>query len=258
MGSPNLSPALPANNSSLNLTLTGMNSTLAGVPLSVPPGSGDQSVIIQNGTNLSAGSVATDINATKTGNDTPLSSPNTTPVMNTTSSPLLPVQSLPVNQTSVTPVSTSMPQQNSTSTTSTTSTSGNNTTSSLVTNITLEKNNTSMNSSLISPPSGNITQVVVPVSTSAPVMNATNTNGTSGSVNLTPLPGFSVIPRDLNGDGRYEDLNGNGVVDLQDPTLFFNNFDWIKTNLPNQAFDFNGNGVLDYGDINVLFKEASG
>ncbi|MDD1730449.1 MAG: hypothetical protein LUQ50_15450 [Methanospirillum sp.] len=84
----------------------------------------------------------------------------------------------------------------------------------------------------------------------------TNTT-VSGNVSSTTLPGSVHPPVDLNGDGKYEDLNGNGKIDLQDPTIFFNNFDWIKINLPNPAFDFNGNGAMDFGDINALFEEAS-
>ena len=85
-------------------------------------------------------------------------------------------------------------------------------------------------------------------------------NGSANlSVNTTlvPIPGFVQIPGDPDRDGKYEDLNGNGKIDLQDPPILFNNFDWIKANLPHQAFDFNGNGVLDYGDITALFEEAS-
>ncbi|WP_319578658.1 hypothetical protein [uncultured Methanospirillum sp.] len=98
----------------------------------------------------------------------------------------------------------------------------------------------------------------------SPAINLTAGNNTvNGSANLSvnttlvPIPGFVQIPGDPDSDGKYEDLNGNGKIDLQDPPILFNNFDWIKANLPNQAFDFNGNGVLDYGDITALFEEAS-
>ncbi len=100
--------------------------------------------------------------------------------------------------------------------------------------------------------------------TPSPFINQTAGNKTvNGSANITanttlvPIPGSVQIPGDPDNDGKYEDLNGNGKIDLQDPPILFNNFDWIKANLPNQAFDFNGNGVLDYGDITALFEEAS-
>lgn len=106
----------------------------------------------------------------------------------------------------------------------------------------------------------NKTPAVLPTGTGMSAVNSTVQVNLSinGNVTLKPLPGSAFLPGDPDGDGKYEDLNGNGKVDLQDPTIFFNNFDWIQTNLPNQAFDFNGNGVLDFGDINALFKEASG
>jgi len=98
----------------------------------------------------------------------------------------------------------------------------------------------------------------------SPAINQTSGNSTvNGSANisvnttLVPIPGFVQISGDPDHDGKYEDLNGNGKIDLQDPPILFNNLDWIKANLPNQAFDFNGNGGLDYGDITALFEEAS-
>lgn len=83
----------------------------------------------------------------------------------------------------------------------------------------------------------------------------------SSSVNLSvpiAIPGFNATPGDPDGDGRYEDLNGNGKTDLQDPPIFFTNIDWIKDHEPTRAFDFNGNGAIDFGDISALFEEASG
>ena len=109
--------------------------------------------------------------------------------------------------------------------------------------------NSSENKTLVIPP---------PVINQTPGNTTVHTNLTiSSNATLVAIPGFVQIPGDLNHDGKYEDLNGNGKIDLQDPPILFNNFDWIKANLPNQAFDFNGNGVLDYGDITALFEEAS-
>lgn len=83
---------------------------------------------------------------------------------------------------------------------------------------------------------------------------------TTSALNLSVLviPGNSLPPGDLNNDGLYEDLNGNGKVDLQDPTIFFTNIDWIKEHQPVSAFDYNKNGGIDMGDIMVLFEEVSG
>ncbi|HWQ64922.1 MAG TPA: hypothetical protein VN429_10940 [Methanospirillum sp.] len=131
----------------------------------------------------------------------------------------------------------------------------NNTTSTSVLNVTTSPVipsvpvNSSENKTLVIPPT---------VINQTPGNATANTNQTNTSNStLVAIPGFVQIPGDPNHDGKYEDLNGNGKIDLQDPPILFNNFDWIKANLPNQAFDFNGNGVLDYGDITALFEEAS-
>lgn len=62
-------------------------------------------------------------------------------------------------------------------------------------------------------------------------------------------------PNDLNEDGRYEDINGNGHIDFNDVVLFFNNMDWIAANEPVSAFDFNRNGQIDFNDVVLLFNQ---
>jgi subtilisin family serine protease len=61
--------------------------------------------------------------------------------------------------------------------------------------------------------------------------------------------------RDLDTDSRYEDINGDGdlnVVDVQ--ALFANLDDAVIKNNP-EAFDFNGDGQVDVVDIQRLFDE---
>lgn len=71
---------------------------------------------------------------------------------------------------------------------------------------------------------------------------------------LQPFPGIGLTPRDLNGDGLAEDINGNGRLDYNDLTIFFQNLEWARTAQPTEYFDFNGNGRLDYADVVVLFQ----
>jgi len=71
---------------------------------------------------------------------------------------------------------------------------------------------------------------------------------------LAALPGYSNLPRDLNGDGLYEDMNGDGHKNMGDIVLFFNNVQWMKSNEPSALFDFNSNGRIDLGDVVVLFN----
>ena len=73
---------------------------------------------------------------------------------------------------------------------------------------------------------------------------------------VIPLPGFVDSPTDPDGDGLYEDLNGNGGLDFNDVVQLFKYLEWIEANEPNSLFDFNGNGRLDFADIVELFKEV--
>jgi DNA-binding beta-propeller fold protein YncE len=75
------------------------------------------------------------------------------------------------------------------------------------------------------------------------------------TVTPTIVPGGAAVPRDLNGDGTYEDVNGNGEVDFNDVVLFFNQMDWIAVSEPVEGFDFNGDGQIDFNDIVTLFNE---
>jgi PKD repeat protein len=69
------------------------------------------------------------------------------------------------------------------------------------------------------------------------------------------LPGMTNPPTDPDGDGLYEDLNGNGRADFSDIVLFFSQIEWIAENEPVPLFDFNGNGRIDFNDIVTQFEE---
>ncbi|MEN6343088.1 MAG: NosD domain-containing protein [Methanospirillum sp.] len=78
----------------------------------------------------------------------------------------------------------------------------------------------------------------------------------SATVNVTPtivVPGGAGYAGDPDGDGRYEDVNGNGRQDFADVVLFFNQVAWIAENAPVSVFDHNDNGRIDFGDIVALF-----
>jgi PKD repeat protein len=72
---------------------------------------------------------------------------------------------------------------------------------------------------------------------------------------VRPLPGQANPPTDPDHDGLYEDMNGNGVKDMNDVVLFFKNLIWIRDNEPIACFDFNGNGSIDTNDVVRLFRE---
>ncbi|MDD3932731.1 MAG: DUF2341 domain-containing protein [Methanoculleus sp.] len=75
---------------------------------------------------------------------------------------------------------------------------------------------------------------------------------------LRPFPGITALPRDLNGNGLYTDINGNNRLDYNDLTVFFQHLAWAKTAQPIACFDFNGNGWLDYNDVITLFTTITG
>lgn len=61
-------------------------------------------------------------------------------------------------------------------------------------------------------------------------------------------------PTDLNGDGRYEDVNGDGETNYADVADLFEDFDRDAVQNNPSRFDFNGNEQLDFDDIVALFK----
>jgi len=80
--------------------------------------------------------------------------------------------------------------------------------------------------------------------------------GSSTPSGVVTLPGQSQLPRDLNGDGLYEDINGNGRLDYSDVVLYFKNMTWITEDEPVTAFDFSKNGRIDFTDVVRLFQET--
>ena len=71
---------------------------------------------------------------------------------------------------------------------------------------------------------------------------------------LPPVPGEASPPTDTDGDGLYDDVNGNGRKDFADVVLYFNQMAWIAADEPTGAFDFNANGRIDFADVVVLFN----
>jgi PKD repeat protein len=67
-----------------------------------------------------------------------------------------------------------------------------------------------------------------------------------------PFPG-GATPLDTDGDGLYDDTNGNGRMDFADVVLYFNQMTWIAANEPTALFDCNSNGRIDFADVVWLF-----
>jgi PKD repeat protein len=89
----------------------------------------------------------------------------------------------------------------------------------------------------------------------------TDVDGHSGSGSFvvfvqgpTPtLPGMEGPAIDLDGDGKAEDVNGNGRLDFADVVTLFLNIesDEVQDNIG--YFDFNGNARADMADVDELF-----
>ena len=71
-----------------------------------------------------------------------------------------------------------------------------------------------------------------------------------------PVSG-STAPTDPDGDGLYEDVNGNGRLDYADIELLFDNFDRDSVRLNKAAYDFNENGRLDFDDVVDLYEDVN-
>ena len=89
---------------------------------------------------------------------------------------------------------------------------------------------------------------------------ATILNGALTVFQVEPFPGYTNRPTDPDGDGLYEDINGNGMLDFDDVVAFYQNMAWVigNTFVGIEPYDFNGNGRIDYDDIVVLYYEVLG
>ena len=76
---------------------------------------------------------------------------------------------------------------------------------------------------------------------------------TAPSPAVVTVPGSTAPPTDPDGDGLYDDVNGNGRTDFADAVLFFNQMSWIAANEPVAMFDYNTNGRIDFADVVWLF-----
>lgn len=70
------------------------------------------------------------------------------------------------------------------------------------------------------------------------------------------LAGAERAAQDLDGDGLYEDINGDGKVDSGDVALLFENLDSKLVRRKAKLFDFNQNGRIDYDDVVELSQKA--
>ncbi|MFB6162740.1 MAG: fibronectin type III domain-containing protein [Halococcoides sp.] len=75
----------------------------------------------------------------------------------------------------------------------------------------------------------------------------------SAGPNLDPIEG--TVPKDLDGDGRYEDVSANGLLDFPDVNQFFRNSDRAVVTDHVEAYDFKDDGTINLQDVMALFRQ---
>lgn len=82
----------------------------------------------------------------------------------------------------------------------------------------------------------------------------------TGSLAVRPAPDAiggtdeNTTAQDLDDDGTFEDVNGDGEEDLRDVFQLFNNQDAVPDD-DQEAFDYNGDGEFTIVDIDRLFRQ---
>jgi len=69
------------------------------------------------------------------------------------------------------------------------------------------------------------------------------------------VEGTTYYPTDPDNDGLYEDVNGDGVVDMEDVELLYQIALRNVVGPDTEAFDFNGDGRFDMYDVQQLVRE---
>jgi hypothetical protein len=82
----------------------------------------------------------------------------------------------------------------------------------------------------------------------SPVVDAGNIT-VQDSPFTQPFPGEPGTPQDLNDDGLYEDVNGDGQLTFDDIIAFAFNLDATLTSEQADALDFDGSGTVDFADV---------
>jgi PKD repeat protein len=72
-----------------------------------------------------------------------------------------------------------------------------------------------------------------------------------------PIDGFANAPTDPDGDGLYEDVNGDSEFNIVDVQALFANLDDETVENNPDKFDFNQDGDVDVVDVQKLFNEVN-
>jgi hypothetical protein len=77
---------------------------------------------------------------------------------------------------------------------------------------------------------------------------------------IPPIGDFENAPTDPDGDGVYEDVNGDGSVNVNDAQALFANLDdpVVQSDSNTEFFDFNDDGSVNVNDAQALFNDLTG
>jgi hypothetical protein len=101
--------------------------------------------------------------------------------------------------------------------------------------------------------SGNVEIETQLYNTSAGTVEATDRLNLTAAAGPGDVTGNGAPAQDPDGDGKYEDINGNGQIDLLDVQFLFANLNYLSGN---QAFNINGDSSVDLLDVQSLFKQV--
>ena len=73
-----------------------------------------------------------------------------------------------------------------------------------------------------------------------------------GELDLRPVAPGAAVPIDLDGDGLYEDVDGNGTLDSADPALLGSAIESEAVRENARAFDFDNDGDITIFDVASL------
>ena len=80
----------------------------------------------------------------------------------------------------------------------------------------------------------------------------------AGGVAVLPdVDGDGNPTQDPDGDGRYEDVNGDGSVNVGDAQALYNNRESTAIQINGELYDFNNDGAVNVGDAQALFAEVT-
>jgi PKD repeat protein len=92
--------------------------------------------------------------------------------------------------------------------------------------------------------------------TAYPLSQPNATATVSAQDQIPDISGNGNPPTDEDGDGLYEDVNGDGDATIADVQAFFTSYNSDTVANNSAAFDFNGDGSVTISDVQALFDES--